>query len=137
MRLLLAFFLAATPLLGNDAPVATIFSYHEVDSPETAHETVPPPAESGDAVAEKLRYTVTPEAFASQLDYLEANGYHVIPLADLVDCVYGRGKSLPPKPVVITADDGWLCSYTTMFPELQRRRMPFSLFISSNGSEMG
>ncbi|MEK6371523.1 MAG: hypothetical protein AABO58_02400 [Acidobacteriota bacterium] len=81
MRLLLALMLAA--------PVATILCYHEVD-PETAkHATVPRRSATGDEKVETRRYTVTPETFAAQLDYLQQNDYHVIPLADLVDYLEG------------------------------------------------
>jgi peptidoglycan/xylan/chitin deacetylase (PgdA/CDA1 family) len=30
---------------------------------------------------------------------------------------------------LITVDDGWLCAYTEIFPELRRRGMPWTLFV--------
>src|SRR5437764_15220589 len=47
----------------------------------------------------------------------------------LVDTLKGRRGSLPAKAVVITVDDGWLCAYTEIFPELRRRKMPWTLFV--------
>jgi peptidoglycan/xylan/chitin deacetylase (PgdA/CDA1 family) len=110
------------------ATLATILCYHEVDPPQDAHSTVPRLSANGSAASEMLRYTVTPENFAAQLDYLQQNGYQVIPLAQLLDAVEGRGV-LPPRPVIITVDDGWLCAYTHIAPELRSRGMPFTLFV--------
>ena len=109
--------------------IATILCYHEVDPPVDAHVTIPRLSASSSATSEMLRYTVTPENFAAQLDYLQQNGYHVIPLAQLVGWLRGDGATLPEKAVVITVDDGWLCAYTRIAPELRRRDMPFTLFV--------
>src|SRR5436305_4028599 len=121
--------LFALPLsAAGEAPVATILCYHEVDA-APAHQTIPRRSASRDATSEQLRYTATPEQFREELDYLEQHNYHVIALADLVDTLKGRRASLPAKAVVITVDDGWLCSYTEIFPELRRRGMPWTLFV--------
>ena len=121
--------LFALPLsAAGEAPVATILCYHEVDA-APAHQTIPRRSASGDATSERLRYTATPEQFREELDYLEQHDYHVIALADLVDFLEGRRASLPAKAVVITVDDGWLCAYTEIFPELRRRKMPWTLFV--------
>ena len=120
--------LLATPLFAADAPVATILCYHEVDDAPT-HTTIARRDASGNTKNEQLRYTATRGNFAAQLDYLTANGYHVIPLSDLVDFLAGRKESLPSRAVVITIDDGWLCAYTDMLPMLRERDMPFTLFV--------
>ncbi len=124
--------LIAASVLATDsnAPVATILCYHEIDPAGPAlHGTIPRRTASGSAVAEQLRYTATVENFTAQLDYLQQNGYHVIPLGDLVEYLRGRLDSLPEKAVVITVDDGWLCSYTQVLPALRRRNLPFTLFV--------
>jgi len=118
----------ARPLFGVDPTVATILCWHEVDA-APSHETIPRRTASGDATAEQLRYTATPEQFRAELDYLEQHDYHVVALADLVDFLKGGRASLPPKAVVITVDDGWLCAYSDIFPELLRRKLPWTLFV--------
>jgi peptidoglycan/xylan/chitin deacetylase (PgdA/CDA1 family) len=131
MRLLsptLLILLLAVPLVADDAPVATILAYHEVDSAPT-HATTPRQSAKGDAPSEQRRYTASPEQFREQLDYLAANGYHVVPLGDLVAYLAGRINSLPKRAVVITVDDGWSCTYTTIVPELRRRGMPVTVFV--------
>src|SRR2546423_1312860 len=121
--------LFALPLsAAGEVPVATILCYHEVDA-APVHQTIPRRSASGDATSEQLRYTATPEQFREELDYLEQHDYHVVALADLVDTLKGRRASLPAKAVVITVDDGWLCAYTEIFPELRRRKMPWTLFV--------
>jgi peptidoglycan/xylan/chitin deacetylase (PgdA/CDA1 family) len=114
----------------STAPVATILCYHEVDpAGPPLHSTIPRRSATGPETAEQLRYTATVENFNAQLDYLEQNGYHVIALGDLVGYLKGERDSLPPRAVVITVDDGWICSYTQVLPALRRRGMPFTLFI--------
>jgi peptidoglycan/xylan/chitin deacetylase (PgdA/CDA1 family) len=88
-----------------------IVAYHEV-------EAVP-----------KMGWAAREEDFNDQLRYLARTGYHVIPLNDLYDYIAGRRQSLPPNPIVITVDDGWRCTYDTMFPAFERYRFPFSLFV--------
>lgn len=51
-------------------------------------------------------WVVKPDDFAAQLDWLVAHGYHAITLAEL-RAHRERGRPLPPRPVVLTFDDGW------------------------------
>ena len=69
-----------------------VLMYHRVDY-------------SGDA------YAVTPEQLDAQCRWLVENGYTAITVSQLVDAAYGVGW-LPPKPVVLTADDGWASALT-------------------------
>lgn len=126
--LILYLLLFATPVFAADAPIATILCYHEVDDAPT-HSTIARRDAKDDKQSESRRYTATRATFAEQLDYLVANHYNVIPLADLVDHLAGRKATLPPKAVVITVDDGWLCSYTDMLPMFEERGMPWTLFV--------
>ena len=125
---LFAILLITSPLVAAaaDQAAATILSYHHVGQP--TYKTIPRRG-APDVASEELRYALTREAFTAELDHLEQQGYHVIPLSDLVGYVKGQRDSLPPRSVVITVDDGWLSSYCEIFPELKRRRMPFTLFI--------
>lgn len=52
------------------------------------------------------KYTVTPHTFALQMAVLEWLGYQAITL-DLLHEHWTLGHPLPPKPVVITFDDGF------------------------------
>lgn len=109
--------LIATPLLATrsaadlDITAATILCYHIVESPQDP------------------RMEVSRETFSQQMRYLAMTGYNVVPLRDIYDYATGKRASLPKNPVAITIDDGWRSTYTEVFPELKRRRFPFTVFI--------
>ena len=77
------------------------------------------------------RYNVPPDEFAAQLDYLQANGYTTITLQDFMRAVHGKG-SLPPKPIVLTFDDGYKDNYTTMLPILEAHKMTAVVYVITN-----
>jgi peptidoglycan/xylan/chitin deacetylase (PgdA/CDA1 family) len=110
---LLSFALAAAPRRGVDAepPAATVLCYHIVEAPAAP------------------RMHIDRETFRQQLQYLEMTGYNVVPLRHVQEYVTGKRASLPKNAVVITIDDGWRSTYTEAFPELQKRRFPFTVFI--------
>jgi peptidoglycan/xylan/chitin deacetylase (PgdA/CDA1 family) len=64
--------------------------------------------------------------FEEQLAYL-ARHYSVISMERLIDAIGGRGE-LPPRPVLLTFDDGYLDHYTNVFPKLAERGMQGSFF---------
>ena len=72
--------------------------------------------------------TVTTAVFANHLRYLQENGYTVIPLRRLIDRYRGTGAPLPPKAVVIVADDAHRSVYSEMLPLVKQYRVPVTLF---------
>jgi peptidoglycan/xylan/chitin deacetylase (PgdA/CDA1 family) len=81
----------------------------------------------GSAISDSM--TVTTAVFESHLKYLKDNGYRVISLRHLVNYIRGQGPSLPPKSIVIVADDGHKSVYTEMLPLIRKYRVPVTLFI--------
>ena len=81
----------------------------------------------GPVVADGM--TVRTTIFESHLKYLRENAYIVIPLRELVEYHLGKRLILPPKPLVITVDDGHRSVYTDMFPLLWKYRFPVTLFL--------
>ncbi|MBL8361269.1 MAG: polysaccharide deacetylase family protein [Rubrivivax sp.] len=77
-------------------------------------------------VATKM--TITPQAFAQQLEHLAKNGWRVIPLAELRGFLDAR-KPLPPRTVVITMDDGYESVHRHAFPLLKKHGFPATLFV--------
>lgn len=71
--------------------------------------------------ADELRraLNVEPEAFEAQLRYLREAGYTTVTLYDIYDALT-MGKPLPPKPIVLTFDDGYEDAYTYAMPLLQK-----------------
>ncbi len=72
---------------------------------------------------------ITPQKFEENLKLLKDNGFTFIPLKDAVEYLQGKRTTLPPKPVVITADDGWESVYTYMYPVIKKLNIPVTLFI--------
>ena len=68
--------------------------------------------------------------FARHLDYLAAH-YRVVPLSVIAECVRG-GKPLPPGVAAITIDDGYADAYRVAFPLLRERRLPATLFVTTD-----
>lgn len=67
-------------------------------------------------------YILSPEVFEEDMCWLRANGYTAVFVSELVDYVDGEGE-LPPKPVVISLDDGFLNNRTYVLPILEKYDM--------------
>jgi len=66
-------------------------------------------------------YTISPDEFRQDLQYLKKNGYQSILIQDLIDYVNGEAE-LPEKPVMITFDDGYESFYEYAFPILKEMK---------------
>ena len=71
------------------------------------------------------------EKFIEQLAYLKQNGYHTATLED-VYLHYTKQKTLPPKSVLLTFDDGYKDNYTTALPLLKEYCMTAVVFPIAN-----
>lgn len=94
-----------------------ILMYHYISTP--------PP----DADIYRTDLSVAPETFAAHLDYLQAEGYTTIPLKDLLSYLATGRPELPPKPIVLTFDDGYEDNYLNAFPALKARGMIGTFFV--------
>jgi peptidoglycan/xylan/chitin deacetylase (PgdA/CDA1 family) len=101
-----------------------ILVYHHISS------APPAPSEAG--------LTITDPDFAAQLAYLKGHGYHTVLLVDLFNALY-YGRPLPPHPVVLTFDDGYLDAYNDAFPLLRRYGMvgEFNIITGFVGETIG
>jgi peptidoglycan/xylan/chitin deacetylase (PgdA/CDA1 family) len=73
--------------------------------------------------------TIRASTFQSQLQYLKAHHYNVIPLRTVVAYLLGKAAPPPPSSVVITIDDGHRSVCTEMLPVLRQFGAPVTLFI--------
>jgi peptidoglycan/xylan/chitin deacetylase (PgdA/CDA1 family) len=71
---------------------------------------------------------VDPANFVAELSALSEAGYHTIHQAQLFDALY-RGATLPPKPIIISVDDGYVDDVTRILPALQRFHMVATFFV--------
>ena len=92
-----------------------ILLYHKIGHP-------PPGARvPGQYVSAKL--------FRKHLAYLAGQGYESLVLADLAE----SDRALPPKPVVITFDDGYQCLYREAVPLLREHDFTATVFVVVEG----
>jgi peptidoglycan/xylan/chitin deacetylase (PgdA/CDA1 family) len=71
---------------------------------------------------------VDPANFVAELAALHGAGYHPIHQAQLFDALY-KGAALPPKPIIISVDDGYVDDVTRILPGLERFHMVATFFV--------
>lgn len=76
------------------------------------------------------RLSVAPAAFAQQLEMLAAHRCTPVTTAQLAAAWRGAGP-LPPRPVLLTFDDGYAGVHTHALPELARHGFAASLFVTT------
>ena len=112
--------LPAEPVLvfqGPDTVIVPILLYHHID-----------------VSLSDSQYYVPPDEFENQMKLLREWGYTTISTELLVKAIT-EGAYLPPRPLLITFDDGQLSNYTAAFPIMQKFGFTGVLYIV--GSYMG
>jgi len=71
-----------------------------------------------------------PARFAAQIAWLKRLGYQSAPVAHIAARLADNSILLPPRPVAITFDDGWLDVFTTAYPILSRAGFRATLFVA-------
>jgi len=97
-----------------------------LDLPILMYHRVGPVIASQPAITQTL--TVSPADFEAQMTWLVAHGYHAVgPLRAFEALEYGR--PLPPKPVMITFDDGYRDVLWHAAPVLHRLHLPATEYV--------
>lgn len=73
-------------------------------------------------------YSIHTDKLILQFDYLKNNGFTAISTQQLINFI-DNSAPLPPKPVLITFDDGYKTIVTTLYPILLERTMKAVAFI--------
>ncbi len=91
-----------------------------------------------DAANEQYPFTITPQRFEQQLDMLEKCGFTPVGVDEIKQAAR-TGQRLPPKPVLLTFDDGYEDNYHLLFPILQKRNIKVLIFLITDyiGSRPG
>jgi peptidoglycan/xylan/chitin deacetylase (PgdA/CDA1 family) len=98
-----------------------ILEYHVLGSPPT------------DAPYPEL-YVSRPD-FRRQMNWLDRNGFEAVTL-EQVEHAWYEGGTLPPKPVVISFDDGYRPQFTFALPQLRRHGWAGVLNLKAKGSDL-
>jgi len=80
--------------------------------------------------------SVRPEQFAEHMNYLESEGFRVVPLQELLEAI-ARGRALPEKSVAITFDDAYPSVLRNALPVLEYHHWPFTVFVSTEAIDRG
>jgi len=79
----------------------------------------------------KSPYYVKPEVFDEEMKLLHDWGYTTITTELLIKAI-AEGADLPPRPIIITFDDGHLNNYTTAFPIMKKYGFTGIVYIVGN-----
>jgi peptidoglycan/xylan/chitin deacetylase (PgdA/CDA1 family) len=74
-------------------------------------------------------------SFRKQMAWLDEKGYKAVTLEQVEEAWY-RGGTLPPKPVVLSFDDGYRPQYTFALPTLSKHGWPGVLNLKAEGSDL-
>ena len=74
------------------------------------------------------RWTLSPRKFEAHLEWIASHGFSPITMAQLIAHLK-HGVPLPPKPIVISFDDGWKDQYPTAYQSLKKHNFLATFFI--------
>jgi peptidoglycan/xylan/chitin deacetylase (PgdA/CDA1 family) len=77
------------------------------------------------------QYYVAPDKFEEEMKLLHDWGYTTITTELLIKAIT-NGADLPPRPIIITFDDGHLNNYTTAFPIMKEYGFTGAVYIIDN-----
>jgi peptidoglycan/xylan/chitin deacetylase (PgdA/CDA1 family) len=73
--------------------------------------------------------------FEKQMDWLEEQGYQAVTLEQVQEAWY-HGAKLPPKPIVLSFDDGYRPQFTFALPTLKKHGWAGVLNLKAEGSDL-
>ncbi len=73
--------------------------------------------------------------FRHQLEWLDDHGYQAVTLEQVEEAWY-QGGTLPPKPVVLSFDDGYRPQFTFALPQLRKHGWAGVLNLKAEGSDL-
>lgn len=74
--------------------------------------------------------------FHTQMNALDADEYHVLPINDIIQA-WQTGRALPHTTLALTFDGGHRSILTQAAPILEKRKMPYTVFIDPTRADIG
>jgi len=75
-----------------------------------------------------MKLSVSPESFASQIEFLHTHRYNVVGL-DKIALYLQKKEAVPSRTVAITFDDGYYNNYQYAYPILKKYNIPATIFV--------
>jgi peptidoglycan/xylan/chitin deacetylase (PgdA/CDA1 family) len=72
--------------------------------------------------------TLKPGQFLSEIEWLHRHNFHTINFGQLYAAMY-HGYKLPPRPIILTFDDGYESVYFNVYPLLKKYHDQAALFV--------
>ncbi|MBN2445612.1 MAG: polysaccharide deacetylase family protein [Phycisphaerae bacterium] len=85
--------------------------------------------ERGEVPDDEMIWVCYDTEFAKQMAYLQREGYTTLDFDDYVQIRSGQ-MPMPPRPVLVTFDDGYLSNYTMGFPILKKFGQKVTVFVA-------
>ncbi|NCT41137.1 MAG: polysaccharide deacetylase family protein [Alphaproteobacteria bacterium] len=121
IHILILILLTLTPavanVLENDNSKAVILAYQHIGEPE--HQQT----------------NLSTELFDTHIEEITNGDYNVLPLSQIVDALKSK-TPLPPRTIAITFDGVFQSAYDNAIKKLIQNDIPFTLFISSESTEI-
>jgi len=106
--------------------VMVVTSIEKQNIPILMYHSISTPASSGFQAC-----TVSQEVFDEHLSYLKQRHYTSVTVTQLAKAMAKGGSGLPPRPVILTFDDGYADFYTVALPALQRHGFTATLYVTT------
>ena len=87
--------------------------------------------EIGEPFSQLKELFVKTEDFERQMQYLIDNGYNTVHMSDVANH-WLRDGYLPPKPIVVTFDDGYRGNHSEAFPIMKQKDLTATIYIVEN-----
>lgn len=72
--------------------------------------------------------SVSPQSFERQMNFLKKHKYNVVPVTEVARILREK-RSIPPKTIAITFDDGYEDNYRNAYPVLKKLDLPATIFV--------
>ncbi len=84
----------------------------------------------------RIGLSVAPGDFRQQMRFLAENGFNTIDFYDLSLAIVSK-QELPPRPVIITIDDGYRDNYENAYPILREYGLEATIFLATDFIDQG
>lgn len=90
--------------------------------------------DAGEVPDDEMIWVSYDTTFAEQMNHLQRSDYTTLNMDDYLRIRSGE-QPMPPKPVVITFDDGYLSNYTLAYPALRANGQKATIFVAPEPDE--
>ncbi|MBI2863494.1 MAG: polysaccharide deacetylase family protein [Chloroflexi bacterium] len=84
----------------------------------------------------RVSLSIAPADFDSQVHFLKERGFTSLTLTEVYEALQGK-RTLPPKPVALTFDDGYADNYANAFPILKKYGFLGTFFVLTDVAGTG